>query len=113
MQLFDRFGYALISAVFGLVIGFAGWWLYGTAHSLNYDGPGMDPVLLHWLRSTVAVFAVLGLVFKEAAADFVADTFNAILHFEFDDSPGHTVRWFMSLVLFALLIAAIWFTTPR
>ena len=24
LQLFDRFGYALISAVFGLVIGFAG-----------------------------------------------------------------------------------------
>ena len=76
MNIFDRLGYAFISGFFGALIGLAGWWLYGAAYSLNYSGSAMDPVLRHWLIGCIAVFAVLGFVFKEQAADFVGDTIN-------------------------------------
>ncbi len=47
--LLDRLGYALIGLFFGALIGVAGWWLYGVAHSVRYRGPGMDPLLRHWV----------------------------------------------------------------
>lgn len=113
MQLWDRLVYAFISALFGAAIGTAGWWLYGMAHSLNYDGPSMDPVLRHWLLSSIALFGVLGFIFQQMAADFAGDTISAILHFEFNDTPGNGTRWFVALVFVAICIAAIWFTTPH
>ena len=112
MQLFDRLGYSMISAIFGAVIGVAGWWLYGLAHSLNYAAPAIDPVLRHWLVRCIAVFAVLGFVFKDTAADFVADTMTAIVHFEFNEAPDNAARYGVGLVFLAICIAAIWFTTP-
>ena len=112
MQLFDRLGYAMISAFFGAVVGIAGWWLYGLTHSLNYTGPAMDPVLRHWLVCSTSVFAALGFFFKDTAADFLADAVSAIVHFEFNEASGNAARYGVSLVFIALCIAAIWFTTP-
>ena len=112
-MLWERLVYALISACFGALIGVAGWWLYGSAHSLQYHGPAMDPALRHWLRCSIAVFAVLGFVFKQAAADFIGDTLSAIFHFESSHWPGHGGRLVFGLVLLALCLAAIWFSTPH
>jgi hypothetical protein len=47
------------------------------------------------------------------AADFAGDTISAILHFEFNDTPGNGTRWLVALVFVAICIAAIWFTTPH
>ena len=113
MQLLDRLGYAFISALFGAAIGVAGWWLYGVAHSLNYDGPSMDPVLRHWLVCGIGVFAVLGFVFQQTTADFVGDTVSAMVHFEFDEVPDHAGRYLVFAVLLVICLAAIWFTTPH
>ena len=112
MNIFDRLGYAFISGFFGALIGLAGWWLYGEAYSLNYSGPAMDPVLRHWLIGCIAVFAVLGFVFKEQAADFVGDTINVFFHFELNSAPGYIARYVLFLVLVVICIAAIWYTTP-
>ena len=113
MQLLDRLSYAFISACVGAAIGVAGWWLYGVAHSLNYDGPAMDPVLRHWLVCSIGVFAVLGFVFQQTAADFVGDTVSAMAHIEFDEVPGHAGRYLVFAVLLVICLAAIWFTTPH
>ncbi len=110
--LFDRLGYALIGLFFGALIGVAGWWLYGLAYSLNYDGPGMDPVLRHWVQSMGAIFAVLGFIFRARAADAVADTVSGILHFEWDEIPGRTASALVGCVVLALVIAAVWFSSP-
>jgi len=110
--LLDRLGYALIGAFFGSIIGIAGWWLYGVAHSLNYSGPGMDPVLRHWVQYSGGAFAAWGVVFRERAADAVGDTVSAILHFEFDEAPGRTASALVSCVVLAITLAAIWFTSP-
>jgi len=110
----DRLGYALIGAFFGALVGVAGWWLYGLAHSLSYDGPGMDPVLRHWVQYSAAAFAVLGFIFRARAADAVADTVSGILHFEFDETPGQAASALVLCVVLVLVlvIAAIWFTSP-
>ena len=113
MSLLDRLEYALISGLFGCALGALCWWLYGMAHSLNYDGPGMDPALRHWLLGAGGSFAVLGAVLGAKAADVVGDVLNAILHFEFNDTPGNGTRWLVALVFVAICIAAIWFTTPH
>lgn len=110
--LFDRLEYALIAAFFGAIIGMAGWWLYGMAHSLNYDGPGMDPVLRHWVQYTGGVFAALGFIFRERAADAVGDTVSGILHFEFNEEPGRAASAWVGCVVLAIALAAIWFTSP-
>ena len=102
----------MISAFFGAAIGAAGWWLYGLAHSMNYTGPGMDPVLRHWLVCSTSVFAALGFFFKDTAADFLADAVSAIVHFEFNEAPGNAARYGVGIVFLAICIAAIWFTTP-
>lgn len=112
LGLLDRLGYALIGAFFGALVGVAGWWLYGLAHSLSYDGPGMDPVLRHWVQYGAAAFAVLGFIFRARAADAVADTVSGILHFEFDETPGQAASALVLCVVLALVIAAIWFTSP-
>ncbi len=110
MQLMNRISYAFISACFGALIGVAGWWLYGTAHSLNYDGPEMAPVLRHWLRWTVITYGCLGFWLQHHAAEVVADTFAAIFHFEINDAPDRAARLALSLVFCAICLAAIWFT---
>ena len=112
MSLLDRLEYALISGLFGCALGALCWWLYGMAHSLNYDGPGMDPALRHWLTGAGGSFAVLGAVLGAKAADVVGDVLNAIFHFEYNDTPGHGARAVVMLVMTALMIAALWFTAP-
>lgn len=112
MHFFDRLLYALISSFFGAIVGVMGWWLYGQAHSLNYDGPAMHPVLQHWLQYSVATFAVLGFVLKDHVAEVVGDTLSAIFHFEINLTPDRNCRLLVSLVFLVLCIAAIWFTAP-
>ena len=111
MALLDRLTYSLLGLVFGVGIGVLGWWLYGLAHSLNYDGPGMDPLLRHWVQYAGAVFAALGFIFRERAADAVADTVSGILHFEFNETPGRAASALVGCVVIAITIAAIWFTS--
>ena len=110
--LFDRLGYALIGAFFGAILGIVGWWLYGVAHSLNYSGPGMDPVLRHWVQYCGGAFSAWSFVFRERAADAVGDTVSAILHFEFNETPGRTASVLVCCVALAITLAAIWFTSP-
>ena len=112
MSLFDRLSYALISGFFGAIVGAAGWWLYGEAHSLNYNGPAMHPVLQHWLQYSIAAFAALGFILKDHAGEVVGDTFSAIFHFEINSTSDQNIRVVGSLVFLAACIAAIWFTTP-
>jgi hypothetical protein len=112
MAIGERITYAAIGGVFGALVGVACWWLYGLAHSLNYDGPGMDPVLRHWLTYVTAAFAAFGFVFRERIGDIVGDTLNAIFHFEINDTPGNSVGAVAAVVFLAIAIAAIWFTVP-
>ena len=107
----DRLVYALIGALFGALLGLAGWWLYGLAHSLNYSGPGMDPVLMHWLKWSAAAVAVLGLVLKERIGDLVGDAISAVFHFESNQSFDGAVRTVTAFVYLAIVVAAIWHTS--
>jgi hypothetical protein len=108
----ERVTYALISAVFGALVGVVCWWLYGLAHSLNYNGPGMDPVLQHWLTYVTSAFAVAGFVLRERSGDIAGDTLTAIFHFEMNDTSGHSLSVVASIVLLVIIIAAVWFTAP-
>lgn len=112
MAIIDRFTYALIGFVFGALLGVACWWLYGLAHSLNYDGPGMDPALRHWVTYVGGALAAFGFVFRERTGDLVGDTINAIFHFEADESPTERTGTSVALIFLAIVIAAIWFTMP-
>ena len=109
---FDHLGHTLIGAVVGMIIGVIGWWLYGLAHSLNYSGPGMDPVLKHWLTWAGLSYAVLGLVLRERSADLFAATISAIFHFEIDQAPRNS-GLLVNLIFSVILVAAIWFTVQR
>lgn len=109
----DRVIYALIGSLFGALVGVLGWWLYGLAHSLNYDGPAMDPVLAHWLRWSVAAHAILGFVLKDKIGDVIGDTLSAIFLFETNQTSGAGVRTIAALVYIAIVVAAIWHMTPR
>lgn len=110
--LLDRLGYALIGLFFGALIGVAGWWLYGVAHSVRYRGPGMDPLLRHWVQYGGAIFGVLGFLLRERAADVVADTLSAMFHFEFNPAPGRVASAVLGCVVLVIAVAAIWFTSP-
>jgi hypothetical protein len=113
MNILDRLGYALIGMVFGAMLGVAGWWLYGLAHSLNYSGPGMDPILRHWLTYASGAYAVLGFFFQATVGDIVGDTISAILHFEANASPNEKTSPIVSLIFLVIIAAAIWFSVPR
>ena len=111
MSLSDRLINAIVGAVLGALLGVLGWLLYGLAHSLTYRGPAIDPVLRHWLIWGGVGFGVLGLLAGKRVGDWASNCFAAILSFEFEDqrsAPGGA--W--GMVLIALLLAAIWFTTP-
>ncbi len=112
MTLTDRVLYTCLSGFFGALIGVVGWWLYGVGHSLNYSGPGMDPVLKHWLTFLGGGYAFAGLVWGERVADAVGGSLTAILHFEFDQSPSNHAESFVILALLVIVLAAVWFTVP-
>lgn len=112
MSLFDRLTYALIAAFFGALLGCAGWWLYGMAHSLNYSGRPMDPVFRHWVIGSAGAFAVPGFVVGARAADVVGDAFSAIFHFELNQAPGQAAGLAAGLIFLVLVGVALWFTTP-
>ena len=112
MAIVDRVTYAIIGAVLGALIGVACWWLYGLAHSLNYFGPGIDPMLRHWLTYSGGAFAAIGFLFRQRLGDAVGDTIGAIFHFEQNLAPEGRVSPLFVLVFLALIIAAIWFTVP-
>jgi len=113
MAITDRLGCALLGGIWGALIGVACWWLYGLANSLNYDGPGFDPILQHWIKYVGDAFALLGFVFRERLGDLVDDTVAGIFHFEANDAPGSGARLIVGLVFLAIIIAAIWHTVPR
>ena len=108
----DRIAYALLGSIFGTVIGGGGWWLYGLGHSLNYNGPGMDPVLRHWLVWSAGAFGAAGFILREYVADALGDTINAVLHFESNSAPRDGAGALVGLVFTAIIVAAIWFTVP-
>lgn len=110
MALTERLTFALIGLFFGVLLGAACWWLYGLAHSLNYDGPGMDPKLRHWITCSGAAFAALGFLFRDRVGEFVGDVIGAIFHFECDDTPGKHASPLLGCVFLAIIVAAIWFT---
>lgn len=112
MTLIDRLIYALMAAFFGALLGGVGWWLYGMANSLTYSGHPLDPVFRHWVIGGAAGFGVLGFVMGARVADVAGDAFNAMLHFEFSEVPYRTASVLALLLFCALLLAAIWFTTP-
>jgi hypothetical protein len=113
MAIGERIEYGLIGALFGALIGVVCWWLYGLAHSLSYDGPGMDPVLRHWLTYMGGAFAALGFIFRARVGDVVGDTISIIFHFEIDQAPSERAGVGVGLVFLAIIVAAVWFTVPR
>ena len=108
----ERFGYACISAFFGAVLGVACWWLYGLAHSLSYDGPGLDPVLRHWVVWLASGFFLLGFIMSARAEEVLGDLWNAVFHFEFEQTPDASARLVCSLAFLTIVIVAIWFSAP-
>ena len=55
--------------------------------------------------------AVLGAGVGQAVMGFLSDAVSAIFSFEFNDVQRHA-SGFYALVLLAIVLAAIWFTTP-
>ena len=113
MSIVDRVTYALLGALFGALVGILCWWLYGLAHSLNYEGPGMDPVLRHWVTYSGWAFAAVGFLFRQRVVSVIGDIFNAIFHFEVDTAPEERSGPIVGLVFLVIIVAAIWFTVPR
>lgn len=112
MAIIDRLTYALLGLLFGALIGVACWWLYGLAFSLNYQGPGLDPVLRHWVTWIGGAFSVLGFLLRERFGDFIGHTISVIFYFEADSARGSAASALLGLVFLALAIAAAWFTLP-
>lgn len=111
LTLSERLGYAAKGAVAGIPVGGLGWWLYGAAHSLNYSGPEMDPVLRHWIVLSAVTFAIVGFSFGPILGLAVKDTLMAIFHFEIGSTPQNVTPW-LGLVLLVIILAAIWFSVP-
>ena len=101
-----RLGYGLVGAIFGCIFGGIGWWLYGLAHSLNYNGPGIDPILRHWVTWSGSVFAVYGLLFGPLLGAFVRDMLSAIFRFEIDVAPRNP-NLGVSLIFITIVAVAI------
>lgn len=112
LAIVDRITYSLLGSLFGSLIGVACWWLYGRAHSLNYPGPGIDPVLRHWVTYVGGVFMVIGFLFRQRVSEVIGNTINAIFHFEGNQSPDERHSPIFAIVLIAIIFAAIWFTVP-
>ena len=72
----------------------------------------MDPVLRHWVTWTSAALAVLGFVFRQNVANVAGDIISGIFHFEINDLPSQGLSTLACLVCLAIVIAAIWHTTP-
>ena len=104
----DRVIYAGLSAAFGALIGAACWWLYGLAHSIQYDGPGIDPAVLHWVKPFALAFGAIGLVLGEKAGDIVGHVAGAIFNFEADRDQAHMPHWIGLLVVSGLAVL-LWF----
>lgn len=113
MAIAERLSYAIIGATLGAMLGVACWWLYGLAHSLNYYGPDMDPVLHHWVSWLSGIFAACGFTFRARIGDFLGDSLSAIFHFEAGDTPGNSVTPVLAVAFLVIIIAAIWFTVPK
>lgn len=107
-----RLEYALWGAGSGAVLGVMGWWLFGLAHSLQYDGLALDPVLRHWVLGGVVGFSVLGFVFKVGVLDVVFGALSAILHFEGGQAPDQRSGPIAALVFLVLVIVLLWFSAP-
>jgi hypothetical protein len=112
MAITERISYALIGAFFGAIIGVAFWWLYGLAHSLNFSGIDIDPVLRHWLTYSSGAFAIFGFVFREHVGDVFGVVMSAVFHFESNQSSNESAGIWVGLVFLAIVIAAIWFSAP-
>lgn len=110
MHLSERITYTIVGAAMGALMGAGCWWLYGLAHSLNYSGAALDPMLNHWVKPMAALFAIAGAIFGARVLDFLADTLGAILHFEMNDTPMKSAGLVFTWVLLGLFIAALWFT---
>jgi hypothetical protein len=111
MNVTDRLTYALIGFVLGAFIGVACWWLYGLAFSLNYSGPGIDPVLRHWVVYVGGAFATLGFILRDCVGDALGNTIQAIFHFESGDAPSSGTNPWVALVFLAIVLVAFWFIT--
>jgi len=105
----DRLAYALIGGFFGAVLAAAGWWLYGLAFSLRYSGPGLDPVLMHWVKVLGAAFALLGFFLKDRVGSVVGDAFATIFNFEADHHPRSDVSGWQALFTIVLVGVLIWY----
>ena len=113
MNILDRLSYALIGMIFGAMIGVVCWWLYRLANSLNFSGPGMDPILRHWLTYACAAYGAFGFFFRASVGDIVGDTLSVIFHSEANSAPENKASPIVSLIFIVIIVAAIWFTVPR
>ena len=104
--------YALIGVLLGALVGIACWWLSGLAHSLTYHGPGIDPVLRHWVAGLGGAFGFIGLVFGPKMGNALGDAVSAIFHFEADDSPSGYIGGCFLLTYVALAVLVLWHSVP-
>ncbi len=112
MAIIDRITYAFLGLLFGALLGVACWWLYGLSFSLHHRGPGIDPILRHWVTWVGGAFAALGFLLRERVGDFIGATISAIFHFEARGARGSTAGALVGLVLLVIVIAVAWFTVP-
>ncbi|MEW5788214.1 MAG: hypothetical protein AB1899_10230 [Pseudomonadota bacterium] len=113
MKLGERITYAFWGAVLGVLIGAACWWLYGLAHSINYDGPAMDPILHHWLVWSATSFALVGFLFRVGVIEIIGDAVIAIFHYELNEEPRQSRGNNIAFLFLAVMVATIWFTVPK
>lgn len=111
MSLIDRLVYAAIAGFFGLLLGVLGWFLYGLGYSRPWSGPGLDPLLRHWLVGAGGAMAALGFVLGPRAADALGDVLAAVLSFELAEGHRAVTALFL-LVFIALVMAALWASAP-
>jgi hypothetical protein len=104
----DRLGYALIGAFFGALVGLLGWWVYGFAHTLRYRGPGIDPLLRQWIVLGSVIFAALGFILRERAADVVAGALSAVLGSEPTSVSARVGSAVLRGVVLVIVVALIW-----
>jgi hypothetical protein len=108
----DRIVYAIIAAAWGAVIGAACWWLYGLAHSLQYQGPGIDPSLLHWVKPFGLAFATIGFILGEKVGDVLGHLIGALFNFELGHHQTALTAWHV-IVVVAAIGALIWFQSSH
>lgn len=113
LDLPDRLLFAALGAFVGCFLGFLCWLLYGCGFSATLHNAVLHPVLKHWLYGVGGGFAILGFVMQDKMANVLGDLISVIFHVEAQTSPiEEKVSWVFVLVFAVLIVALVWSTAP-